>query len=179
VDLILKDVLARSCDYSRQFTTYNGRKCTTSSLTMTANIPFGAGMGATPDGRKAGEPLAEGGISPHQGRNISGATATLNSVAKLDQVKLTNGSILNMRISPGTVKDKDGLRKFSNMIRTFFENGGNLVQFNFTDNKTLRDAQKHPENYKDLLVRVATYSAYFVEISPELQENIIERVELE
>jgi choline trimethylamine-lyase len=179
VDLILKEVLARSCDYSRQFKTYKDRKCTTSSLTMTANIPFGAGMGATPDGRKAGEPLAEGGISPHQGRNISGATATLNSVAKLDQVKLTNGSILNMRISPGTVKDNNALRKFTAMIRTFFENGGNLVQFNFTDNKILRDAQKHPENYKDLLVRVATYSAYFIEISPELQDNIIERIELE
>ncbi len=179
VDLILKEVLSRSCDYIARHATYKGRKSTAASVSMTSNIPYGATIGATPDGRHAGEPLAEGGISPHQGRNRSGVTATMNSVAKLDQVKLTNGSILNMRISPDLVKDDAGLRRFSAMVRTFFENGGNLVQFNFTSNQILREAQRHPEQYRDLLVRVATYSSYFVELSPSLQDNIIQRTELE
>jgi formate C-acetyltransferase len=179
VDSILRDVLVRSCDYSKQFTTYKGRKCSTACLGMTANIPFGANLGATPDGRKAGEPLSEGGISPHQGRNVSGATASLNSVAKLDHVKLANGSIYNMRVAGRAVKDDDALRSFTRMIRTYFENGGNLVQFNFASNEMLRAAQRDPEKYKDLLVRVATYSAFFVEISSDLQENIIARNELE
>ena len=178
VDSILREVLGRSCDFSTNFKSYNGRKLTTAVYAMTSNIPFGNSMGATPDGRKAGEPLSEGGISPHQGRNVSGATATLNSVATLDQVKITNGSILNMRVSHGTVKDEASLRKFMHMIRSYFEDGGNLIQFNFTDTATLRAAQKDPDKYRDLLVRVATYSSFFVEISPELQENIIERNEL-
>jgi len=179
VDGILRYVLGRVCDYNKQFKTYKGRQCGTNIFAMTANIPFGWNLGATPDGRKAWEPLAEGGISPHQGRNIKGLTATLNSVAHLDQIKLTNGSILNVRVSPGAVKDNASMIKFTRMIRSFFEDGGNLVQFNFTDNATLRAAQKEPEKYKDLLVRVATYSSYFVEISPQLQENIIQRNELE
>lgn len=179
VDFILRDVLARSCDYSKGKSLYKGRKCSTACLGMTANIPFGGLLGATPDGRKAGEPLSEGGISPYQGRNTSGATSSLNSVAKLDQVKLSNGSIYNMRVTPGSVKDEKGLLNFTRMIRSFFEDGGNLAQFNFTDNETLRAAQKDPDSYRDLLVRVATYSSFFVEISPELQENIIARNELE
>jgi pyruvate-formate lyase len=84
-----------------------------------------------------------------------------------------------VRVSPELVKNESGVRNFSHMLRTFFEYGGNLVQFNFTSNETLREAQKFPEKYKDLLVRVATYSAYFTELSPELQNNIIERSECE
>lgn len=179
VDFLLRDVLARSCDYSKGKTIYKDRKCSTACLGMTANLGFGALLGATPDGRKAGEPLSEGGISPHQGRNVNGLTATLNSVAKLDQVKLSNGSILNVRVTPGAVKTPEGLRNFTRMVRTFFEDGGNLAQFNFTDNETLRAAQREPDKYRDLLVRVATYSSFFVEISPELQENIILRNEME
>lgn len=177
VDLIARDVVARSCDYLLAHHTYRGRKSSAASVAMTSNISYGEVMGATPDGRRAGEPLAEGGISPHQGRNRSGMTTTLNSVSKLDQVKLTNGSILNVRMSYDSVKNQDGLEKFTDMLRTFFENGGNLAQFNFTSNEMLRDAQKHPDRYKDLLVRVATYSSYFVELSPTLQENIINRTE--
>ena len=99
------------------------------------------------------------------------------SVAKMDQVKLTGGSILNVRIAANAVSSEDKLRKFSSLIRVFCQSGGDLVQFNFVSNELLRDAQKYPERYKDLLVRVATYSAYFVELSPELQEDIIQRVE--
>jgi len=178
-DLILRDVLVHSCDILRKHTTYAGIKSTAAAITMTGNIPLGWAVGALPDGRKAGAPLAEGGISPHQGRNVNGPTATLSSVAKLDQVKLSNGSILNMRLSPGAIKDRDKMVKFISMVRTFCETGGDLVQFNFIDNEMLRDAQKNPKKYKDLLVRVATYSAYFVELSPELQNDIIERVQFE
>lgn len=177
VDLLLRDVLTEMCHFIKQFKIYKNARNSTSSITMTANIPYGAILGATPDGRKAGEPLAEGGISPHQGRNVSGVTSTFRSVAKLDQVLLANGSILNVRVSPELVKNSEGLRNFAHMLRTFFERGGNLVQFNFTSNEMLREAQKFPEKYKDLLVRVATYSAYFTELSPELQNNIIERSE--
>lgn len=177
VDLLLRDVLADMCYFMQDMKVYKGGKNSCSGIIMTANIPYGAILGATPDGRKAGEPLAEGGISPHQGRNISGVTSTFRSVSKLDQVLLANGSILNVRVSPDMVKDQNGLRNFTRMLRTFCEDGGNLVQFNFTSNEMLREAQKFPEKYKDLLVRVATYSAYFTELSPELQNNIIERSE--
>lgn len=147
--------------------------------TVTANIPLGFVVGALPDGRKAGQPIAEGGISPHQGRNIGGPTATLMSVAKLDHTQITNGSVLNMRFSPDALKDGQKLKKFASLIRTYCETGGALVQFNIVSTETLRKAQATPHLYKDLLVRVATYSAYFVELSPELQNDIIDRMEFE
>ncbi|MCR4443345.1 MAG: formate C-acetyltransferase/glycerol dehydratase family glycyl radical enzyme [Peptococcaceae bacterium] len=178
VDLILKDVLIHACDTIRKHKSFAGRQSVASTVAMTANIPLGWVVGALPDGRKAGEPLSEGGISPYQGRNVSGPTPTMKSVAKLDQIKL-RGSILNMRFNPDAVKDEPKMRKFVSLLRTFCEIGGNLIQFNFVDTQMLKDAQKNPEKYKDLLVRVATYSAYFVELSPELQNDIINRTEFE
>lgn len=179
VDNLLKDMLCYSCDYVKHRESFGGAHFGTTVLTMTANVMFGRNVGALPDGRKAGQPLAEGGISPYQGRNVSGLTATLSSVAKLDQIKLTNGSILNVRISADSVATEEKLRKLAVMIRTYCENGGNLVQFNFTSNEVLRAAQQGPEDYRDLLVRVATYSAFFVELGPETQEDIIQRNEFE
>lgn len=102
----------------------------------------------------------------------------MNSVAKIDQVKMTLGSILNMRIAKSAVNNEQKVRALTATLRTFCEKGGNLVQFNFADNETLRAAQKNPELYKDLLVRVATYSAFFVELGEETQEDIIQRNEL-
>jgi formate C-acetyltransferase len=179
VDSITRDILSQSCDYTYTYDTVAGRKSAPACLTMTANIPFGKSIGALPDGRRAGEPLAEGGISPHQGRNVNGVTSTMASVAALDQVKLSHGSILNVRVSLSSVKNAHSLRKLAGLIRVFCETGGNLVQFNFISNEMLRDAQNHPERYSDLLVRVATYSAYFTELSAELQDDIIRRNELE
>lgn len=124
-------------------------------------------------------PLSEGGISPYQGRNVSGISSTLASIAHIDHTKLSHGSILNIRLSKKSVASEDGLSKFADLLRTFCETGGDLVQFNFIDEEVLRDAQEHPENYKDLLVRVATYSAYFVELSRELQDDIISRFEFD
>ena len=177
VDLILKDAIRYSCDYVNGRTSFGGAHFGTTILTMTANVMFGRNVGALPDGRKAGLPLAEGGVSPYQGRNVRGTIATLNSVAKLDQTRLTNGSILNLRISSDSVQTAEKLRKLAAILRTYCNIGGNLVQFNFTSNEILRAAQNQPENYRDLLVRVATYSAFFVELGPETQEDIISRNE--
>ena len=178
VDLIAKRILSDAGDYVAQFRTHYGAKFVTACFAMTTNVMFGRLVGALPDGRKAGQPLSEGGISPYQGRNTSGAPATMRSVAKLDQVKLALGSILNMRIDPEAVKNDEKMDRMVALLRTFCETGGNLVQFNFASNEVLRAAQKAPEQYRDLLVRVATYSAFFVELGPETQEDIINRNEL-
>ncbi|MFH1651004.1 MAG: pyruvate formate lyase family protein, partial [Chloroflexota bacterium] len=179
VDALVNDVLTHGSNEVAKYPGIAGTKSTACAGTATANVPLGAVVGALPDGRKAREPLAEGGLSPYQGRNVSGPTATLRSVAKLDHLKLTGGSVLNMRFSPDVVKDESKMRKFAQLIRTFFETGGYLVQFNIISTDTLRDAQKNPAKYRDLLVRVATYSAYFVELSPRLQETIIARTEFQ
>jgi formate C-acetyltransferase len=99
------------------------------------------------------------------------------SVAKLDHTHLRHGSVLNLRIDPDCVKSDDKLAKLAQLMRTYFALGGFLVQFNFVSTEMLKDAQQHPENYRDLLVRVATYSAYFVELSPAMQDDIIARLE--
>jgi formate C-acetyltransferase len=177
VDTIVNDVLLHAASEVGKYKSYCGTPFNVAAAVVTANLPLGSLVGALPDGRRAGEPLSEGGISPYHGRNVSGPTATMSSVAKLDHVKLTNGSVLNMRFNPTALKGEVNLKKFASMIRTFCEAGGFLVQFNIVDVETLREAQREPEKHKDLLVRVATYSAYFVELSPEMQEDVIRRIE--
>ncbi len=177
VDSIVNDVLMYGCRVVTGYQGACGTKFNVAAAAVTANVALGFPVGALPDGRKAGQPLSEGGISPYQGRNVSGPTATLRSVAKLDHVHLTNGSVLNMRFSPEALKDEAGVRRFVSILRTYLETGGFFVQFNIVDAETLRAAQREPDKYKDLLVRVATYSAYFVELSPELQEDVIRRME--
>ena len=179
VDSIVNEVLTHVGNVVTKHKSFAGAKSNAAAVAVTANVPLGHIVGALPDGRRAGEPLSEGGISPHQGRNVSGPTATMRSVAKLDQVKLTSGSVLNMRFNPDVLKDESKIRKFASLVRTFCETGGSLVQFNIVSTDTLRDAQRYPEKYRDLLVRVATYSAYFVELSPELQDDIIARMEFQ
>ena len=179
VDLIARRVLLRSSKFVCEHHTWNGRKCAIGCIGMTVNIPYGEILGAMPDGRLAGEPLSEGGISPYPGRNVSGITAVLNSVAKVDHDWLENGSILNVRIAAGACSTPDKLKKLAALVRVFCRKKGSLIQFNFTGTETLLDAQKHPERYKDLLVRVATYSSYFVELSTALQDNIISRTAMD
>jgi formate C-acetyltransferase len=179
VDSIVNEVLIHASNEVAKHKSFAGARPNASAVSVTANIPLGRVIGALPDGRRAGEPLSEGGISPYQGRNVSGPTATMRSVAKLDQVKLTAGSVLNMRFNPDVLKDESKMRKFASLVRTFCETGGHLVQFNIVGTDTLREAQRYPEKYRDLLVRVATYSAYFVELSPELQNDIIARMEFQ
>ena len=179
VDSIMNEVNRHAADTVTKHKIFLGAKNVTSAQGMTANMPLGQVVGALPDGRKAGEPLSEGGISPYQGRNVSGPTATMRSVAKLDHVKMSHGSVLNMRFSPDALKNEQKMRKFASMIRTFLETGGSLVQFNIVSADTLRAAQRHPEKYRDLIVRVATYSAYFVELYKESQDDIIARTEFQ
>lgn len=179
VDDIVNEVLMHGANILTGMKGACGTKINCAAAAVTANVIFGYNVGALPDGRKAGEPISEGGISPHQGRNISGPVATYRSVSKIDHTQLTNGSVLNMRFSPNTLKDLESMRKFSSMLRTFLETGGFFVQFNIVDTDTLRAAQREPEKYRDLLVRVATYSAYFVELGENLQNDIINRMEME
>ena len=179
VDQIARRILRRSSEFVCGKHTWNGRKCAIGCIGMTVNIPYGEILGAMPDGRLAGEPLSEGGISPYPGRNVSGITAVLNSVVKIDHDWLENGSILNVRIAAGACGTPDKLAKLAMLVKVFCKKKGSLIQFNFTGTQTLLDAQKHPERYKDLLVRVATYSSYFVELSTALQDNIISRTAME
>ncbi|NLY39532.1 MAG: glycyl radical protein [Firmicutes bacterium] len=179
VDNIVGDVLGHARTTVNQYKGFRGEKFILAASSVTANLPFGKSVGALPDGRRAGEPLSEGGISPHQGRNNSGPTATLSSVAKLDSTKISGGSVLNMRFHPDSLKDEIKMGKFVTLLRTFFESGGYLVQFNIVSGEILKAAQKYPEQYRDLLVRVATYSAYFVDLPKELQDDIIARTEFQ
>ncbi len=144
-------------------------------LPTTCHIYFGAVTGATPDGRHAGKPLSEG-ISPVQGMDRNGPTAVIKSMAKMDHA-LTGGTLLNMKFTPQLLADEEGIEKLARLIRTYFTLGGHHVQFNVVSAETLREAQRNPEAYRGLLVRVAGYSDYFCDLSRELQDEIIARTE--
>jgi len=144
-------------------------------LPTTVHVYFGRVTGATSDGRKTLEPLSEG-VSPVQGADRKGPTAVIKSVSKIDHAR-TGGTLLNMKFAPELLADEEGLDKLAHLIRTYFKLDGHHVQFNVVDAETLYDAQKHPERYGDLLVRVAGYSDYFVNLSLELQNEIIKRTE--
>jgi len=144
-------------------------------LPTTVHIYFGRLVGATPDGRKKGEPLSEG-VSPVQGADRKGPTAVIKSVAKMDHAK-TGGTLLNQKFTPQLLADEEGIDKLAHLIRTYFKLDGHHIQFNVISSTVLRDAQKHPEKYRDLIVRVAGYSDYFVDLNVELQNEIIKRTE--
>jgi formate C-acetyltransferase len=144
---------------------------------VTTNVMFGYMTGATPDGRSAGVPLADG-ISPLQQMDTSGPTAVLNSVSKIEQVNYSNGTLLNMKFSPSCLSGEEGVQKLSDLIKTYFDMGGMEMQINVISASTLRDAQENPGNYKNLVVRVAGFSAYFVELHITGQNDLISRTEL-
>jgi formate C-acetyltransferase len=150
-----------------------GDKYRVNLLPTTVHIFFGHMTGATPDGRRAGEPLSDG-ISPSQGADRHGPTAVIKSVAKIDHSK-TGGTLLNQKFMPEVLADETGIEKLGDLIRAYFKLGGHHIQFNVIDPEMLRDAQAHPENYRDLIVRVAGYSDYFVDIGRDLQDEIIAR----
>lgn len=177
VDTIVNDVLSYVSDTIAQTPGYAGARSTAAAAAITANVGMGFCLGAGADGRKAGTPLSEGGLSPYQGRNTSGPTATLLSVAGIDHMKLRHGEVLNMRFDPKALEGEDKLNKLAALLKAYFAAGGFLVQFNIVNTATLRDAQIHPDRYRDLVVRVATYAAYFVEIGTDLQNDIINRLE--
>ncbi len=146
-------------------------------LPTTSHVYFGSVTGATPDGRAAGAPLSEG-ISPSQGMDRLGPTAVIRSMAKMDHAR-TCGTLLNMKFSPSLLEGEDGVEKLAQLIRTYFRLGGHHVQFNVVSAATLREAQANPDEYRDLIVRVAGYSDYFCDLSRALQDEIVARTEYE
>jgi len=142
-------------------------------LPTTCHVYFGSVIGALPDGRKAGQPLSEG-ISPVQGADRNGPTAVVRSASKIDHLR-TGGTLLNQKFLPQVLADDTGIRKLGQLVRGYFRMDGHHIQFNVVDADTLREAQRHPENHRDLIVRVAGYSDYFVDLTPALQEEIIRR----
>ncbi len=143
---------------------------------VSANVPLGLQTGATPDARLAGTPIADG-VSPVAGSDMNGPTASANSVAKLDHGIASNGTLFNMKFHPSALKGASGIGGFISLIRAFFDQKGMHMQFNVVSRETLLDAQKNPENYKNLVVRVAGYSALFTTLSRSLQNDIINRTE--
>jgi pyruvate formate-lyase/glycerol dehydratase family glycyl radical enzyme len=144
-------------------------------LPTTCHVYFGSVIGALPDGRKAGVPVSEG-ISPVQGSDRNGPTAVINSAAKIDHLR-TGGTLLNQKFTPEFFEDDEAILKITKLIRSYFRLDGHHIQFNVVSADTLRDAQKHPENYRDLIVRVAGYSDYFNDLGDDLQDEIIRRTE--
>jgi len=144
-------------------------------LPTTSHVYFGSVINALPDGRKAKEPLSEG-ISPVQGADITGPTAVLKSAVKIDHIR-TGGTLLNMKFNPSFFENDESISKIASLIRGYFRMDGHHIQFNVVSATTLRDAQKHPEKYRDLIVRVAGYSDYFNDLGADLQNEIIKRTE--
>lgn len=144
-------------------------------LSTTCHNYFGSVCGATPDGRLAHFAISDG-TSPAHGSDSHGPTAVIKSLGKLDQT-LSGGTLLNVRFVPTLLRREEDLKKFASLVRTYFKFGGHHIQFNIVDTQTLLDAQKHPENYRDLLVRVAGYSDYFNDMTEQLQNEIIARTE--
>ena len=176
VDLFARDV---AYTYTRPLERYRnprGGQYQAGLYPVSANVPLGAQTGATPDGRFAHTPIADG-VSPCAGRDVHGPTAAANSVAKLDHSIASNGTLFNMKFHPSALKGEKGLENFIALVRAYFDQKGSHMQFNVVSRETLRDAQAHPENYKNLVVRVAGYSALFTTLSRSLQDDIISRTE--
>ncbi|MDJ0866900.1 MAG: pyruvate formate lyase family protein [Myxococcota bacterium] len=177
-DAIGREVEDTFCRLSHRYPSAFGGELDVRYVTITAHIPFGAVLGATPDGRRAGEPVSEG-VSPSQGADRNGPTASLASTAKTrsEGRKERAARLLNMKLSPSAVAGSEGTRKLMSLVRTACDLKLWHLQFNIVNRETLLAAQQDPEKYRNLLVRVAGYSAYFVDLSPQLQAEIINRTE--
>lgn len=158
---------------------YRGGIYHTGMYTVSAHVPMGENVGASPDGRYSGTPLADGGMSPVYGRDSSGPTAVLKSVSRLDKSFTTNGGLLNMKFLPEFFKTENGIDKFAKMLRSFVDLEIPHIQFNVVRKEDLLDAKVNPEQHRGLTVRVAGYTAYFVELADELQNEIIARTSYE
>ncbi|MBB6117520.1 formate C-acetyltransferase [Rahnella inusitata] len=175
VDLISADLLRYYCKEVEQYRNPRGGQFTPGSYTVSAHVPLGAVVGATPDGRFAGEQLADGGLSPMLGQDHEGPTAVLKSVSKLDNTLLSNGTLLNVKFTPSTLEGQQGLNKLADFLGAFTRLKLQHIQFNVVNAEQLREAQKRPQDFAGLVVRVAGYSAFFVELSREIQDDIIGR----
>jgi formate C-acetyltransferase len=156
-------------------TNYRGGRYHTGMYTVSAHVPMGANVGASPDGRLAQTPLADGGMSAVYGRDLKGPTAVLKSVSRIDSSLGSNGTLLNLKFLPQFFRTAEGIGKFSSLLRAFVRLRINHAQFNVVRQEDLLDAQRHPENHRGLTVRVAGYTAYFTELATDLQNEIIAR----
>lgn len=175
------DMIARRCGqiYSHEVEKYKnprGGQFQAGCYPVSANVLFGKDVLALPDGRLAHAPLADG-VSPRQGKDVNGPTAAAMSVSKLDHENYSNGTLYNQKFLPSALAGDEGLKRFEALLRSYFDHKGMHVQFNVIDRETLLAAQAHPEQYKDLVVRVAGYSAQFVVLAKEVQDDIISRTE--
>lgn len=177
LDFIAADILRYYAKELELYPHVREGKFTPGAYTVSAHIPLGAAVGATPDGRKAREQLADGGLSPMVGRDRLGPTAVLKSVSKLDNYLLSNGSLLNVKFSPQTLAGTAGIKKFSDFLMAFMRLKIQHIQFNVISRETLLAAQEKPQEHKGLVVRVAGYSAFFIELNKEIQDDIIARTE--
>ncbi|CAH5190880.1 formate C-acetyltransferase [Klebsiella oxytoca] len=175
VDNISADLLRFYCKEVEQYQNPRGGQFTPGSYTVSAHVPLGSVVGATPDGRLAGEQLADGGLSPMLGQDVQGPTAVLKSVSKLDNFLLSNGTLLNVKFTPATLAGDSGLNKLADFLQAFTRLKLQHIQFNVVNADTLREAQQRPQDFAGLVVRVAGYSAFFVELSQEIQDDIIRR----
>ena len=176
VDYFARDV---AYTYTRPMQKYHnprGGQYQAGLYPVSANVPLGGQTGATPDGRYAHTPVADG-VSPSAGKDVKGPTAAATSVSRLDHFIVSNGTLFNQKFHPSALAGREGLEKFVSLIQTFFDQKGMHMQFNVVDRETLLDAQKHPEKYSHLVVRVAGYSALFTTLCRSLQDDIIRRTE--
>ncbi len=176
VDMFARDVAYTYTRPLEQYKNPRGGSFQAGLYPVSANVPLGAQTGATPDGRLAGTPVADG-VSPAAGKDVNGPTATCNSVATLDHFIASNGTLFNMKFHPSALKGRSGLEGFASMLVGYFAQKGMHVQFNVVSRETLIEAQKYPDKYRSLVVRVAGYSALFTTLSRSLQDDIINRTE--
>jgi len=174
-DEILEEIFHIFFNFIDGRNTTIGGKYRINLLPTTSHIYFGSKTGATPDGRKAYSPLSEG-ISPVQGADTKGPTCVLKSASKIDHIK-TGGTLLNQKFTPEFFDEDENLDKLIALIRSYFKMNGHHIQFNVVSSDILRKAQKNPQKYRNLIVRVAGYSDYFVDLTKDLQNEIIKRTE--
>ena len=174
VDLIVADMYDYFAEVTESMPCITGTHFKASAVSITAHAPGGSFTGATPDGRYKGETLVDGAVSPGRGQDVNGPLAVLKSGMKLPQIRY-QATLLNMKFHPSALRTSDDLMRLSKAIRVYFANDGKHVQFNVCDRETLEDAQINPEKHRDLMVRVAGYSAYFVNLTSRLQGEIIDR----
>ena len=160
----------------KKYKTIYGAPLIPTATSITAHAPGGAQTGATPDGRYAGETLADGSTSPVQGTDTNGPLAVFHDAMAIDQSEYM-ATLMNMKFSPATLKTDEDLDKLAAATRAYLTGGGKQVQYNVVDAETLRDAKSNPENHRDLIVRVAGYSSYFTVLTPRVQDEIINRNE--
>ncbi len=162
-------------DRLKKFTNTRGGSYQPGLYTVSAHVPMGQNVGATPDGRLSQTPLADGGLSPMYGCDKCGPTAILNSVSRIPSVLAPNGSLLNMKFLPSMFEEEPGLEKFASLLKCFIKLPVHHIQFNVVTAEELKKAKKDPQSYRSLTIRVAGYTAFFTELAPDLQDEIIKR----